>query len=383
MITRQRLASYGIPTVAAATIVTAALLTQGGPSADAPISSPYAVEVVNSKESSQIDVVFAVDTTGSMGGLLDGAKRTVWSIATHIRKTDPNANIRIGLVAYRDIGDDYVTRPYMLTTDLDSVFTELSTYQASGGGDTPENVDAALDDTLHKMQWRPGAKKLVFLVGDAPPATRGDVPSFDKLAKEASRKGITINTIRCGTDHNTAQAFQQIASLSNGEFSSIVQDGGVQQMATPYDDKLAELSTKIDSTTIIVGDEGARGRHRAKMAAADAAPAPAKADRAGYYASKPGTKGAGRADDDLVGGIATGTMSFESVPTESLPSDMQGMDKAELKREVEKRVEERAAAQKEIAELSKQRDEYLKKNMKDGEGFDAKVKTSLEKQLKK
>jgi len=29
MITRQRLASYGIPTAAAATIVTAALLTQG------------------------------------------------------------------------------------------------------------------------------------------------------------------------------------------------------------------------------------------------------------------------------------------------------------------------------------------------------------------
>jgi len=382
MITRQRLASYGIPTAAAATIVTAALLTQGGPPAETP-PNPYVIEQVNT-DGSQIDVVFAVDTTGSMGGLLDGAKRTVWSIATHIRKTDPNANLRIGLVAYRDIGDDYVTRPYMLTTDLDSVFTELSTYQASGGGDTPENVDAALDDTLHKMQWRPGAKKLVFLVGDAPPATRGDVPSYDKLAREAATRNITINTIRCGTDHNTAQAFQQIASISNGEFSSIVQDGGVQQIATPYDDKLAELSRKIDSTSIIVGDEGARRRYEAKMAAADAAPAPAKADRAGYYASKPGAKGgAGRADDDLVGGVATGSMSIEAVPEASLPAEMQGMDKAELKAEVSKRVQEREAAQKEITELAKQRDEYLKKNMKDGEGFDAKVKTSLEKQLKK
>ena len=382
MITRQRLASYGIPTVAAATIVTAALLTQGAPDNSETIeSNPYVVEVVKGEH--QIDVVFAVDTTGSMGGLLDGAKRTVWSIATHIRKTDPNANLRIGLVAYRDIGDDYVTRPYMLTTDLDSVFTELSTYQASGGGDTPENVDAALDDTLHKMQWRPGAKKLVFLVGDAPPASRGDVPTYDNLAKEASKKGITINTIRCGTDHNTAQTFQQIASLSNGEFSSIVQDGGVQQIATPYDDKMAELSRKIDSTTIIVGDEGARGRYKAKMAAAEAAPAAAKADRADYYASKPGKAGMGRADDDLVGGVATGSMSLDAVAPAALPEDMQGMDKAELKAEVDRRVQERATAQKEIAELSKQRDEYLKKNMKDGEGFDAKVKTSLEKQLKK
>jgi Mg-chelatase subunit ChlD len=385
MITRQRLASYGIPTVAAATIVTAALLTQGGAPRDIQ-SDPYTVEVVTSKDTSQIDVVFAVDTTGSMGGLLDGAKRTVWSIATHIRKTDPNANLRIGLVAYRDIGDDYVTRPTMLTSDLDAVFTELSTYQASGGGDTPENVDAALDDTLHKMQWRPGAKKLVFLVGDAPPASRGDVPTFDRLAKEAAGKGITINTIRCGTDHNTAQSFQQIASLTNGEFSSIVQDGGVQQIATPYDDKMAELSRRIDSTSIIVGDEGARRRYEAKMAAADAAPAPAKADRAGYYASKPGAMGkggGGRAEDDLVGGVATGSMSIESVPAASLPADLRGKDKGQIKAEVERRMAEREAAQKEIAELATKRDEYLKKNAEGGDGFDAKVKTSLEKQLKK
>src|SRR4029077_11900749 len=88
-----------------------------------------------------VDVVFAVDTTGSMGGLIDGAKRTVWSIAPHIRKTDPNAELRIGLVAYRDIGDDYVTRDFALTSDLDAVFTELSRYEAAGGGDTPEDVD--------------------------------------------------------------------------------------------------------------------------------------------------------------------------------------------------------------------------------------------------
>jgi Mg-chelatase subunit ChlD len=382
MITRQRLASYGIPTVAAATIVTAALLTQGG-GAQTPSSNPYTVEVVTSNDTSQIDVVFAIDTTGSMGNLLDGAKRTVWSIATHIRKTDPNANLRIGLVAYRDIGDDYVTRPSMLTTDLDAVFSELSTFQASGGGDTPENVDAALDDTLHKMQWRSGAKKLVFLVGDAPPASRGDVPTFDRLAKEAAARGITINTIRCGTDHTTAQAFQQIASLSNGEFSSIVQDGGVQQIATPYDDKMAELSRRIDSTSIIVGDEGVRRRYQAKMAAAEAAPAPSKADRADYYAAKPGKGGGRRTEDDLVGGVATGSMSIESVPAAELPADLRGKDKGELKAEVEKRMAEREVAQKEIAALAKQRDEYLKKNAEAGEGFDAKVKTSLEKQLKK
>ncbi|MDQ3368048.1 MAG: VWA domain-containing protein [Myxococcota bacterium] len=383
MITRQRIVSYGIPTAAAATIITAALLTPWSRGNDAkPSLVPVTDPITVTTETNQIDVVFAVDTTGSMGGLLEGAKRTVWSIATHIRKTDPNANLRIGLVAYRDIGDDYVTRPYSLTTDLDAVFAELATYQAAGGGDTPENVDAALDDTLHKMQWRGGARKLVFLVGDAPPASRGEVPTFEVLAQQARDRGIIINTIRCGNDHATAQSFQRIASLSRGEFSSIEQDGGVQQVATPYDAKMAELSARIDSTSIIVGDDSTRRRHEGKMAAAIAAAPAAKADRATYYAAKKGKPGAGRAADDLVGGVASGTMDLDTIEESSLPSDLRGKDKAALKAEVTKRFAERQLAEKEIVELAKQRDEYLKNTVKDGAGFDAKVKTSIEKQLK-
>jgi hypothetical protein len=229
------------------------------------------------------------------------------------------------------------------------------------------------------MQWRPDAKKLVFLVGDAPPASRGDVPTYDNLAKEASRKHITINAIRCGTDTNTASTFQQIAALTNGEFSSIVQDGGVQQVATPYDDKMAELSRKIDTTSIIVGDTTVRHAYAEKMRAAEAAPAMAKADRAGYYA---GAGSASRDDADLVGGVAKGTMSVDSLDEGSLPEDMKGMDKSALKAEVAKRGAERQAAQKELTDLAKKRDEYIKNNVKDGDGFDAKVKSSIDKQLK-
>jgi hypothetical protein len=147
---------------------------------------------------------------------------------------------------------------------------------------------------------------------------------------------------------------------------------------------MAELSRRIDSTTIIVGDEGARRRYEAKMAAAEAAAPAAKADRAGYFASgKPGAPaGAGRAADDLVGGVATGSMDLDAVEEGSLPADLRGKNKAELKAEISKRQSEREQAQKEIVELKKQRDEYLEKNAKGGDGFDAKVKTSIDKQLK-
>ena len=63
-----------------------------------------------------VEVAFVLDTTGSMGGLLEGAKRKIWSIATSVVDTNPDADIRIGLVAYRDIGDEYVTKTFDLTT---------------------------------------------------------------------------------------------------------------------------------------------------------------------------------------------------------------------------------------------------------------------------
>jgi len=369
MPTRQRIVTYGVSTAAAATITVAALLQ--------PWSGGARLDPVH-EGTHPVDVVFAVDTTGSMGGLLDGAKRTVWSIATHIRKTDPSAELRIGLVAYRDVGDDYVTRDFALTADLDAVFTELSSYRAAGGGDTPEDVDAALDVTLHKMRWRDDAKKLVFLVGDAPPSSRGDVPRFDVLAREAGERQIVINTIRCGWDRDTELAWQQIASLGRGQFSTIQQDGGVQQVATPYDDKLAEVSARIDSTTVIVGDEGTRAEYGRNMAAAAAAPAPAKADRAMYYATKGGARGAG----DLVGGVADGTMSVDKVAPSALPADLREMDAAALRLEIVRRTKVRGEAQAELSELAGKREAYLKAQTKDDTGFDGKVKAAIDAQLK-
>ncbi len=377
MLTRQRVITYGIPTLAAATVAFAFGLHPWRSSASLVDPTPVATDA------HRVDVVFAVDTTGSMGGLLDGAKRTVWSIATHIRQVDPQADLHVGLVAYRDIGDDYVTKDFALTSDMDGVFAELSKYQADGGGDTPEDVAAALYDALHKMQWRDGAKKLVFLVGDAPPADRGDVPRFDVLAREAGDMQITLNTIRCGFDRETQVAWQQIASLGHGEFSTISQDGGVQQVATPYDQKLAELSATIDSTAVISGEDNRRA-YAYKMAANAAAPAPAKADRAGYFSGK---KGYSRDDNDVVGaamgaGSAAGVVA--KVAPEALPADMQGLDKAQLTHEIEKRMAVRKEAQTKIDELNKQRAQYLKDNAAKGDGgFDAKVKATVDHQLMK
>ncbi len=372
MIERQRIATYGISTTAVATIALALWLRPWQ-------TTSLVAPVQQVATDHRVDIVFAVDTTGSMGGLLDGAKRTVWSIAQHVHDIDPQADLRVGLVAYKDMTEDsaYITKDFALTADLDAVFAELSSYTARGGGDTPEDVGAALYDAVHKMQWRPDATRLFFLVGDAPPANRGEVPAFDVTAKVAADEGITINTIRCGTDLDTERAWRQVASIGHGEFSTIRQDGGVQQVATPYDDKLAKLSATIDSTAVIYGDEAVHRGYEGKMAAAAAAPEPAKADRASFYAAKPSAK---RAAEDLIGG---GEVDVDGLDQDKLPGDLKGMSKTELKVELAKRQAERARAQAELAAVAKQRAEYLsKQGAASGSAFDGAVKATVDHELK-
>ncbi|MBN1899878.1 VWA domain-containing protein [Candidatus Sumerlaeota bacterium] len=118
----------------------------------------------------EIDVVFALDTTGSMSGLIAAAKEKVWAIANTLATVEPSPVIRMGLVGYRDRGDQYITKRTDLTSDLDAIYTELMDYMAQGGGDTPESVNQALHEAVSLMNWskNENAYKVIFLVGDCP-----------------------------------------------------------------------------------------------------------------------------------------------------------------------------------------------------------------------
>src|SRR5262249_3153675 len=87
------------------------------------LTSPAPAEADARKEAAssapKVEVVFCLDTTGSMKGLLDRAKEKIWSISNSIAGARPSPELKIGLVAFRDRGDDYVTKVYDLTDDLD------------------------------------------------------------------------------------------------------------------------------------------------------------------------------------------------------------------------------------------------------------------------
>ena len=167
----------------------------------------------------RLEVCFVIDTTGSMGGLIEGAKQKIWSIANDMIRAKPTPEIRLGLVAYRDRRDEYVTRTFDLTNDIDAIYGHLRSFQAAGGGDEPESVNEALQDAVRKMSWSQdrAVLKLIFLVGDAPPhMDYADGPKYPQVCQEAVKNDIIINTVQCGSIERTTPFWKEIAQLSEG-----------------------------------------------------------------------------------------------------------------------------------------------------------------------
>src|SRR5712675_3321474 len=149
----------------------------------------------------RIEVCFVLDTTSSMSGLIEGAKQKIWSIANQFISAKPTPELKFGLVAFRDRGDEYVVRTHELSDDIDSVYAKLREFRAEGGGDMPESVNEGLDAAVREMKWSKDDRtlKIIFLVGDAPPhMDYANGPKYPNTCREALRRGIIINTVQCG-----------------------------------------------------------------------------------------------------------------------------------------------------------------------------------------
>jgi uncharacterized protein YegL len=210
-----------------------------------------------------VEIAFVLDTTGSMGGLIEGAKRKIWSIATAIVDSNPDADIRMGLVAYRDIGDDYVTKTFDLTTDIQDIYANLLELKARGGGDWPESVNEALDVAVNKLHWTltSDTRRIVFLVGDAPPHMDYAQDTKYPITLAVAKKDIIVNAVLAGNAEDTARVWRDIAQNGNGRFIPIPQDGGqVVIIETPYDEDIIILQKQINGTVIPYGPRALQRR---------------------------------------------------------------------------------------------------------------------------
>jgi hypothetical protein len=125
------------------------------------------------------DLVFIQDCTGSQGSYISSATKNIEEICAHIfesGKLQSHEDLRVGLVAFRDHPPQdhtYITKNFGFSSDISKVHKDLSGLYASGGGDGPEAITAAMAEALN-MEWREYASKMVVLIADAPPHGIGE-----------------------------------------------------------------------------------------------------------------------------------------------------------------------------------------------------------------
>ncbi len=332
-----------------------------------------------------IEVCFVLDTTGSMSGLIEGAKRKIWTIANGIVAADKKAMVRFALVPYRDRGDEYVTKVFDLTDDLDKVFADLQTFAAAGGGDGPESVNQALDDAVNKVKWTPkdGALKFIFLVGDCPPhMDYPDDVKYPRTCELAARQNIIINTVQCGGESETTPIWREIAKLAEGSFVALEQSGGMAQINTPMDDEIAALSAKIGALAVPYGSASQQLSVASKNSAATSAPASVAAERA-YFNGLSGKAIQGRGD--LISDVREKAVALDKVDEKELPAQMQKMSLDERKDYLKTKGEERDKLTAQVNELSQKRQAYITEQTKKlagrGDAFDEKVTEIVQGQM--
>jgi hypothetical protein len=351
-----------------------------------------------------IEVVFVVDTTGSMSGLIEGAKRKVWSIANEILSAKPRPRLSVGLVAYRDYRDAYVTRVYQPTEDLDTVYANLMKFSADGGGDSPEHVNMALasayglvpfdllDCAPHQrcrharqpqqhqepVRWSQDAKlKLVYLVGDAPAHRDYDQHiDYAKTTSVARQSQLTVNAVLCGGDGAARAQFTEIAQLGGGEFFQIDQSGGMTAVKTPHDEELRRLQRELESTRLYYGRADARRRAEHARGLAMDMDGEEGASRAAALSKSGRAPGPADTEDLVAGAVAGEPAPMDELEEEQLPDQLQGLSDEERKEKVAELAAKRQAVEAQIAELVKERDAFLRTNQPK-DGFDARVLESL------
>ncbi|MBQ7160336.1 MAG: VWA domain-containing protein [Clostridia bacterium] len=178
----------------------------------------------------KLDLMFTTDTTGSMTDELEYLKKEMGSVIERVAGENDGLDIRLSVNFYRDEGDEYVVRSFAFSGDIEEVIRQLDQQFSDGGGDYPEAVHTALDDSVNGHDWRDDAVKLLFLTLDAPGhSDAAGVPeSVRASVVAAAAKGIRIIPVAAsGVDTETEFMLRAMACATGGTYIFLTDHSGV------------------------------------------------------------------------------------------------------------------------------------------------------------
>ncbi len=345
------------------------------------------------KQGKPVDLVICLDTSNSMDGLIDSAKRKLWDIVNDFGRAKPTPFLRVAIYSYGNDGysasTGWVRLDVGLTTDLDKVSEKLFDLKTYGG---TEYVGRVTQTALRELDWSkdPAALKVIFVCGNEP-ADQDPEVKLDKLAESVVLQNVIVNTIYCG--HRSAREailWKEFAERAEGKFMPIEQNSTHVVIAAPQDKRLAELSSKLNSTYVFYGKQA-----DAKSANQQAQDSNALTGAGGGAAGLSSAAGRSIAkasenyrmtDSDLVDRYqADPKLDFSKLPENELSDELKKMSADERKQLVLKKLQEREEIKKEIIKLSQERAQYLQVESKrlsgkDGTTLDEAVRDVLREQ---
>lgn len=176
-----------------------------------------------------VDIVWTVDATGSMGDEIDYLKTELLDVIGRVQGRFPDLDLRMGSVFYRDEGDEYLVKSSALNRDISKTVDYIRRQYADGGGDYPEAVHSALEETLRQPWSREAVTRICFLVLDASPHQRPEViQSLQRSIREAARRGIRIVPIACsGIQKDTEFLMKFFGLATNGSYVFLTDHSGI------------------------------------------------------------------------------------------------------------------------------------------------------------
>lgn len=317
-----------------------------------------------------VDVVLCLDTSNSMDGLIDSAKRKLWAVVNDLAKMEPAPALRVGLYSYGnntyDRARGWVRKEVDLTTDLDEVYKRINGLRCAAPG-SDEYVARVTRDALAELKWAGGkdALRLLFVCGNEPVDQDKDV-SLESVAERAKAQGVVINTIYCGpANHPEAAGWSAFAARCGGKYANIDQDRGRTEIAirTPFDAEIEKLGAKINETYLWYGANGAAGRENQLAQDKNAAGA------AGGVAAERGVTKASRvyrnAEADLIDRMQSEKdFDLKKIKEADLPDELKKLKPEEREAYLKRKATERGEIQKKIADLGARRAKYIEDERK-------------------
>ncbi len=189
----------------------------------------------------QADIVFVIDTTGSMGDEINNVKNNINAFVDVLKSKGVSAGL--ALIDYQDITHDGYdsTRVHKNGTsnwfyDIDAYKEKIAALYADDGGDLPECAVDALE-TARLLDMRASAGKVFVLVTDASYKVdnRYGIPSMDAEIQLLNNIGIKCFVVSTTSYKNT---YKELYTKTGGDFADI--NGNFAELLIKFADKIGE-----------------------------------------------------------------------------------------------------------------------------------------------